>query len=180
MMYPMDELDIEILSLLQQDGRKPYTEIAHELGVSEGTVRNRVYRLIDEQIIQIVGQVDPIHMGFDAPAVMGVTVQPAEIEKAADQIANFPEVSYLLMVSGGYDLFIEVACRDRAHLTSFLNQSLRKVPGVQSIHTFLILRTLKADYEIRPEIRPTPESSTSRASGADVEAVNSPASTRTS
>ncbi len=160
MSYPMDELDLEILSLLQQDGRKPYTEIAHELGVSEGTVRNRVYRLIDEQIIQIVGQVDPIHMGFDAPAVMGVTVQPAEIEKAAEQIASFPEVSYLLMVSGGYDLIVEVACRDRAHLTNFLNQSLRKVPGVQSIHTFLILQTLKADYEIRPGIRSALKSAT--------------------
>lgn len=173
MMYPMDELDLEILSLLQQDGRKPYTEIAHELGVSEGTIRNRVYRLIDEQIIQIVGQVDPIHLGFDAPAVMGVTVQPAEIEQAAEQIASFPEVSYLLMVSGGYDLIVEVACRDRAHLTSFLNQSLRKVPGVQSIHTFLILRTLKADYEIRPEIRSHPENTIKSASGTEANPLTS-------
>ena len=171
MSYPMDELDLEILSLLQQDGRKPYTEIANELGVSEGTVRNRVYRLIDEQIIQIVGQVDPIHMGFDAPAVMGVTVQPAEIEKAAEQIAGFPEVSYLLMVSGGYDLIVEVACRDRAHLTGFLNQSLRKVPGVQSIHTFLILQTLKADYEIRPGVRSATKSASGEALTGDAPGV---------
>lgn len=152
MYYAMDELDLAILAMLQRDGRRPYTEMAAELGVSEGTVRNRVYRLLDEQIIQIVGQVDPAQFGFDAPAMMGITVQPAEIEKAAEQIAAFPEVSYLLMVSGGYDLIVEVMCRDRQHLTTFLNQSLRKVPGVSGIHTFLILRTLKADYEVHPTL----------------------------
>lgn len=145
----MDDLDIAILSLLQRDGRKPYTEIAQALGVSEGTVRNRVYRMLEEQVIQIVGQVDPYHLGFDAPAIMGVNVLPSAVEAAAEIISTFPEVSYLLLVSGDYDLIVEVMCRDREHLSRFLNQSLRKVPGVQSIHTFLILNTLKADYEIR-------------------------------
>jgi len=146
----MDDLDIAILSLLQRNGRRPYTDIAHTLGVSEGTVRNRVYRLLEEQVIQIVGQVDLYHLGFDAPAIMGVSVQPAEIEAAVEQIAAFPEVSYLLMVSGQYDLIVEVMCEDREHLSLFLNQKLRKITGVQSIHTFLILKTIKADYEIHP------------------------------
>jgi Lrp/AsnC family transcriptional regulator for asnA, asnC and gidA len=146
----MDDLDIAILSLLQRDGRRPYTEIAHALGVSEGTVRNRVYRLLEEQVIQIVGQVDPYHLGFDAPAIMGISVQPASVEAAAEQIAAFPEVSYLLLVSGEFDLIVEVMCEDREHLGNFLNQKLRQVPGVQSIHTFLILKTVKADYEVHP------------------------------
>ena len=145
----MDDLDFAILSHLQRDGRKPYTEIAQLLGVSEGTVRNRVYRMLDEQVIQIVGQLDPYHLGFDAPAIMGVSVHPAQIDSAADAIAAFPEVSYLLMVSGEYDLIVEVMCKDRQHLTQFLNKSLRKVPGVLSVHTFLILKTLKADIEVR-------------------------------
>ncbi|MCU0488097.1 MAG: Lrp/AsnC family transcriptional regulator [Anaerolineales bacterium] len=145
----MDDLDFAILSLLQRDGRRPFTEIAQTLGVSEGTVRNRVYRLLDEQVIQIVGQVDPEHLGFDAPAIMGVSVQPSEVEAAAEKIAAFGEVSYLLLVSGEYDLIVEVMCEDREHLSQFLNQKLRKVPGVQSVHTFLILKTIKADYEIR-------------------------------
>jgi len=152
----MDDLDYAILSLLQRDGRKPYTEIAQVLGVSEGTVRNRVYRLLEEQVIQIVGQVDPYHLGFDAPAIMGVSVHPTQVESAAEQIAAFPETSHLLMVSGAYDLIVEVVCRDREHLANFLNHSLRKVEGVQNIHTFLILRTLKADYEIRPKIEENP------------------------
>lgn len=144
----MDDLDLAILSLLQRDGRRPFTEIAQTLGVSEGTVRNRVYRLLDEQIIQIVGQVDPEHLGFDAPAIMGVSVQPSEVEAAAEKIAAFGEVSYLLLVSGEYDLIVEAMCEDREHLSQFLNQKLRKVPGVQSVNTFLILKTIKADYEI--------------------------------
>ena len=122
------------------------------MGVSEGTVRNRVYRLLDEQVIQILGWVDPAHLGFDAPAMIGVTVQPAEIEKAAEKIASFTEVSYLLMVTGGYDLIVEVMCRDRQHLTDFLNNELRKVQGVVSLQTFLILRTVKSDYEVRPTL----------------------------
>lgn len=146
----MDDLDIAILSLLQRDGRKPYTEIAQTLGVSEGTVRNRVYRLLEEQVIQIVGQVDTDHLGFNAPAIMGVKIQPAEVETAAEIISSYDEVSYLLMVSGDYDLIVEVMCKDREHLSRFLNQKLRKVTGVQNINTFLILKTLKADYEIRP------------------------------
>lgn len=150
----MDDLDYSILSLLQHDGRRPYTEIAQALGVSEGTVRNRVYRLLEEQVIQIVGQVDPYHLGFDAPAIMGVSVQPSQAEAAAEQIAAFPEVSYLLMVSGEYDLIVEVMCQNREQLTHFLNQKLRKIPGVQSIHSFLILKTVKADYEIHPSQDP--------------------------
>jgi Lrp/AsnC family transcriptional regulator for asnA, asnC and gidA len=148
----MDDIDLAILSLLQRDGRKPYTEIASALGISEGTVRNRVYRLLEDQVIQIVGQVDPYHLGFDAPAIMGVSVNPVQLESAAQQISTFPEVSYLLMVSGSYDLIVEAMCRDREHLANFLNQKLRQVPGVQNVHSFLILRTLKADYEIRPSL----------------------------
>lgn len=150
--FLMDDLDLAILALLQRNGRRPYTDIAHTLGVSEGTVRNRVYRLLDEQVIQIVGQVDPDHLGFDAPAIMGVSVKPQEVEMVAQQIAAFPEVSYLLTVSGEYDLIVEVACQDREHLGRFLNEKLRIIPGVQSIHTFLILKTIKADYEIHSNL----------------------------
>jgi Lrp/AsnC family transcriptional regulator, regulator for asnA, asnC and gidA len=148
----MDDLDFAILALLQRDGRKPYTEIAQKLGVSEGTVRNRVYRLLDEQVIQIVGQIDPYQLGYNAPAIIGITATPADLDQVAEKIAAFTETSYLLMVAGSYDLIVEIMCRDREHLTNFLNNSLRKIPGVLSIHTFFILRTLKADYEIRTTV----------------------------
>jgi Lrp/AsnC family transcriptional regulator for asnA, asnC and gidA len=148
----VDKLDLDILALLQHDGRKPYTEIAHMLDVSEGTVRNRVARLVESGAVQIVGLIDPYQLGFDAPAMIGVSLQSVDLEMTAAQIARFPEVSYLVMVSGEYDLMVEVLCRDREHLVAFLNQQLRKVPGVVRTETFLILDTFKMAYGAQPRL----------------------------
>lgn len=165
----MDEVDLGILALLQRDGRKPLTEIAEHLGVSEGTVRNRLARLIENQVIHIVGLVDPYQLGFDAPAMIGVTVQPTLLDAAAAEIATFPEVSYLIMVSGEYDLMVEVMCRDREHLASFLNDRLRRVPGIVRTQTFLILRTFKMAYGARPmlDLPERPERAAGGRAGAD-------------
>ncbi|RME84360.1 MAG: Lrp/AsnC family transcriptional regulator [Caldilineae bacterium] len=146
----MDELDLAIIGELQRDGRKPFTEIAKKVGVSEGTVRNRVTRLIEEQILQVVGMVDPYQLGYDAPAIIGVAIEGADMDEVGAQIATFPEVSYLVMVSGEYDFMVEVMCRDREHLATFLNQKLRKVPGVYRTHTFLILGTYKMALGAKP------------------------------
>ncbi len=149
-MSNLDQLDLAILAMLQRDGRKPYTEIAETTGVSEGTVRNRVSRLMEEQVVHVVGLVDPNQLGFDAPAMIGVSLRPPALEKAAATIAAFPEVSYLIMVSGEFDLMVEVMCRDREHLATFLNERLHKVSGILRTQTFLILRTFKLAYGARP------------------------------
>lgn len=149
----MDELDIKIVNELQRDGRMPFTDIAKTLNVSEGTVRNRVARLIDEQVIHIVGMLDPTRVGFEAPAMIGVTVQPAILESVAETIASFPEVSYLVMVSGEFDLFVEVFCRDRDDLAAFLNQKLHQVNGVVRTQTFMTLKIFKMAYGAQPLIK---------------------------
>lgn len=149
----MDELDIKIINELQHDGRMPFTDIAKTLNVSEGTVRNRVARLIDEQVIHIVGMLDPTHVGFEAPAMIGVTVQPAMLERVAETIASFQEVSYLIMVSGEFDLFVEVFCRDRDDLADFLNQKLHQVNGVVRTQTFMTLKIFKMAYGAQPLIK---------------------------
>lgn len=171
----MDRIDTAIVSWLQKDGRIPFTDIAKELGISEGTVRNRVSRLVDENIIQIVAlldrshvhdnstvdpvvvgdttwvaMTDPLELGFDAPAMIGVTVDPPQVESVAEMVVSFPEVSYLIMVSGEFDLFVEVLCKDRAHLAEFLNQKLRRVPGVTRTQTFMTLKTYKMAYGAPP------------------------------
>jgi Lrp/AsnC family transcriptional regulator for asnA, asnC and gidA len=150
----VDELDRGIVELLQTDGRRPYTEIAQRLGVSEGTVRNRVARLVEEQVLHIVGMVDPYQLGMDAPALIGVTLLPDDWDPAIRAIANFEEVSYLVLVSGEFDLMVEVMCRDRDHLADFLNEKLRRVPGVVRTQTFTILRTYKMAYGARPILSP--------------------------
>lgn len=148
----MDNIDLEIIKLLQIDGRTPFTEIAKKMDVSEGTVRNRVARLVEDKIIQIVGLVDPYQLGYDAPALIGISVQPTMLESAASQIAKFPEVSYLIMVSGEFDLIVEVMCRNRDELATFLSQRLRTVPGIIRTQTSMILRTFKMAYGAQPSI----------------------------
>jgi Lrp/AsnC family transcriptional regulator for asnA, asnC and gidA len=154
----VDSLDLAIVERLQQDGRRPFTDIAQDLQVSEGTVRNRVSRMIEDQVLQIVGMVDPHRLGMDAPALIGVALEPGDWDPAIEAIANFHEVSYLVLVSGEFDLLVEVMCRDRNHLAEFLNVSLRRVPGVVRTQTFTILRTYKLAYGAKPVLDPqTPD-----------------------
>jgi Lrp/AsnC family transcriptional regulator, regulator for asnA, asnC and gidA len=148
----MDKLDLDIIAFLQPDGRKPFTEIARALDVSEGTVRNRVSRLVEERILQIVGLIDPSALGYDSPAMIGLSIQPAMLEEVTKTVATFDEVSYLIMVSGEFDLFVEVLCRDRNHLASFLNDKLLRVPGIVRTQTFIILRTYKMAYGATPVV----------------------------
>jgi Lrp/AsnC family transcriptional regulator for asnA, asnC and gidA len=150
----VDSLDLAIVERLQRDGRRPFTEIAQDLEVSEGTVRNRVGRLIDDRVLQIVGMVDAHHLGMDAPALIAVALEPGDWDPAIEAIANFKEVSYLVLVSGEFDLLVEVMCRDRNHLAEFLNLSLRRVPGVMRTQTFTILRTYKLAYGAKPVLDP--------------------------
>ena len=146
----MDELDREIISFLRQDGRMRYTKIAEELDVAEGTVRNRVARLQDEKAIQIIGMTDPHRMGYEAPAMIGISIQPPHLEEAAATIASMLEVSYLILVSGEYDLIVEVMCRDREHLATFLREQLQTVVGIQRTQTFMILHTYKMAHGAQP------------------------------
>ena len=145
-MKRLDETDREIISHLQYDGRMPFTEIANKLGISEGAVRRRVKLLTEEGVLQIVGIVEPRFLDWNAAGMIGVNVQAGTIEDAAAEIAQFPEVSYLFMASGGFDLFIEVYCRDRDHFVNFLNEKLQRVPGVSRTETFMILKMYKLSY----------------------------------
>jgi Lrp/AsnC family transcriptional regulator for asnA, asnC and gidA len=145
-MRQLDETDRAIVAHLQYDGRKPFTEIAAELGVTEGAVRRRVHRLMDSGTLQIVGIVEPQLLQWNAAGMIGVSVQAGQIEAAAQQLSQFPEVTYLFMASGGFDLFVEVFCRDRDHFVSFLNDKLQTVPGVERTETFMILKMYKLSY----------------------------------
>ena len=145
-MNNLDETDRQIINLLQYDGRMPYTEIGDTLGISESAVRRRVKRLTEEGIMQVVGIVEPRLLDWNAAGMIGVNVQAGRIEDVASSIARFPEVSYLFMASGGFDLFVEVYCRDREHFVSFLSKELQQVPGIEHTETFMILKMYKLSY----------------------------------
>lgn len=142
----MDGVDRAIIACLQYDGRMPFTAIAERVGVSETTVRNRFARLREEGILQVIGVTDPQLMGLQAGAIIGVSIQPAYLESAAQDIAALEEVSYLVMISGSFDLLVEVLCENTDHLAKFLSDKLLRVEGVQRTESFYILRTYKLSY----------------------------------
>ena len=141
-----DDLDRDIIRILQIDGRMPYTEIASRLNVSEGTIRQRIKRLTDADVLQVVGIVEPKYMGWNAAGMVAVTVQSGQIDNVAEQIGQFPEVSYLFMASGEFDLFVEVYCQDREHFVDFLSAKLQQIPGIIRTQTFMIMKMYKLSY----------------------------------
>jgi len=148
----MDELDRLILQTLQEDGRTPFTRIAKQAGVSETTIRSRYNNLVEEGIIRSVGVVDPYALGFQAPAIIGVSVEPGMVDQVARTIADLSEVSYLVMTLGRFDLLIEVFCRDLPHLTDFITQQIHSLPGVRSTETLVIARSYKLTYRWSPAL----------------------------
>jgi Lrp/AsnC family transcriptional regulator for asnA, asnC and gidA len=142
----LDDTDLAIIACLQYDGRMPYTAVASEVGVSEATVRNRVSRLRDEGVLQVVGVVDPHLLGMRSTAIVGVVAEPARIQQVAREIASYDEVSYLVMTSGTFDLLVEVLCEDTDHLARLLSERLHCVEGVRRTETFYIFRNYKLSY----------------------------------
>jgi Lrp/AsnC family transcriptional regulator for asnA, asnC and gidA len=140
-------LDQQIIEHLQVDGRRPFTQIAAELGVSEAAVRARTNRLIERDILQIVGVTDPLKLGYDQMAMVGVRCEGDRLVEAAEQIGGLPEVIYVVITAGAYDLLVEAVCEDNEALLHFLAEKLRKVPGVVATETFVYLRIVKQSYQ---------------------------------
>ncbi len=139
----MDELDYRILRELQKDGSMSLTIIANTLQVSIGTIRNRLSRLMEDKTVQIIGRVDPNKVGFHAYARIFIAVKPAKlIEKAAQQLSAFPEVSFLAMISGKYDLELNVQCRDNDHLIELM-EKIHALGGVYETETNMYLKVFK-------------------------------------
>ncbi|HEV2581482.1 MAG TPA: Lrp/AsnC family transcriptional regulator [Ktedonobacteraceae bacterium] len=139
----IDEIDQRIIEALQLDGRRPFTRLASELGISEASVRQRVANLINTQVMQIVAITNPFKMGFSLGGMIGIRVSGDRLLEVAQEIATFDEVIYLIICAGSFDLLAEVVCQDNDHLLNFLTEKLYKVPGVQQTETFMYLRVVK-------------------------------------
>jgi len=146
----VSELDQSIIERLQADGRRPYTRIAAELGVSEAAVRARTNRLIERGVLQIVGVADPLKLGYDQMAMIGVRCEGDQLMPAAAAIAALPEVIYVVVTAGAFDLLVEAVCRDNEALLTFLTERLRRIPGVVATETFVYLRIVKQSYQWAP------------------------------
>ncbi|HEY8531876.1 MAG TPA: Lrp/AsnC family transcriptional regulator [Limnochorda sp.] len=145
-----DALDKAILLELQRDGRAPFTSIAARLNVAEGTVRKRVNRLVDRGVLRLMGIIDPVQVGRTIQAIVGIRVGNGHVEEVVEHLRSLPQVRYLGVSAGAYDLIVEVVVASNEELYQFLTKQLRQVPGVVASDTSMILKVFKDRYEWRP------------------------------
>ena len=142
----LDDIDKRIIEQLQQDGRRPYTQMAPAVGLSEAAVRQRVQRLIDGGVMQIVAVTDPRVMGYSRQAMIGVNVT-GDTRTVADQLSELPEVEYVVLTAGAHDLLVEVVVVDDEHLLDVLNDKIRTIEGVRQTEAYIYLRIHKETYQ---------------------------------
>ena len=141
----LDETSKRIIEQLQEDGRRAYATIGKAVGLSEAAVRQRVQRLLDNGVMQIVAVTDPLQVGFARQAMIGLKVSGDMVE-VADRLAELPEVEYVVVTAGSFDVIVEVVCEDDDHLLELLTQKIRTLPGVESTETFVYLKLRKQLY----------------------------------
>ncbi|BCY07619.1 Lrp/AsnC family transcriptional regulator [Actinoplanes sp. L3-i22] len=141
----LDEINKQIIDHLQRDGRMSYATLAKTIGLSEAAVRQRVQRLLDNGLMQIVAVTDPLTLGFARQAMVGLRVN-GDLRVIADQLAAIPEVDYVVICAGRYDLLVELVCTDDAHLLDLLNEKVRTIEGVAAVDTFMYLKLAKQTY----------------------------------
>ncbi|HUZ19895.1 MAG TPA: Lrp/AsnC family transcriptional regulator [Acidimicrobiales bacterium] len=141
----LDDANRAIIEELQRDGRRSYSAIAAAVGLSEAAVRQRVQRLRESGVIQIVAVTDPKQVGFARQALVGIRVD-GDVRLLAEKLAAVPEIDYVVICAGGFDLLIELVCEDDAHLLELLNSTIRTLPGVHQAETFVYLDLIKQTY----------------------------------
>jgi Lrp/AsnC family transcriptional regulator for asnA, asnC and gidA len=141
----LDEVSRKIIGQLQQDGRRSYAAIAKVVGLSEAAVRQRVQKLLDAGVMQIVAVTDPLRVGFRRQAMIGLKVE-GDLRLVADTLGTIPEVDYVVVCAGSLDLLVEVVCEDDEDLFRLMNDTIRTIPGVRATESFVYLRLVKETY----------------------------------
>ncbi|RLV49266.1 Lrp/AsnC family transcriptional regulator [Nocardioides mangrovicus] len=141
----LDDVSKQIIEQLQQDGRRSYAAIGKAVGLSEAAVRQRVQRLTEAGIMQIVAVTDPLQLGFGRQAMVGIRVD-GPLEPVADALAAMDEVDYVVMTAGTYDVLCEVVSTGDEELLDLVSTRIRAIPGVRTTETFVYLRLAKQTY----------------------------------
>ncbi|MCS5733612.1 Lrp/AsnC family transcriptional regulator [Herbiconiux daphne] len=141
----LDETSKAIIEQLQDDGRRSYAEIGKAVGLSEAAVRQRVQKLTESGVMQIVAVTDPLQLGFFRQAMIGLKVS-GDTRVVADALARMPSVDYVVLTAGTFDILAEVVCEDDDDLIALLNSEIRQLEGVQSTETFVYLKLHKQLY----------------------------------
>ncbi|AMG82613.1 MULTISPECIES: Lrp/AsnC family transcriptional regulator [Microbacterium] len=143
--HTLDAISKTIVEMLQEDGRRSYSEIGRIVGLSEAAVRQRVQRLTESGVMQIVAVTDPMQLGFHRQAMVGVKVA-GDARGVAEAIADIDEVDYVVITVGSFDVLVEAVCEDDDHLLALVNDRIRPIPGVVSTETFIYAKLQKQQF----------------------------------
>ncbi len=143
--YLLDDLSKRIIEQLQEDGRRPYAAIGKAVGLSEAAVRQRVQRLLDAGVMQIVAVTDPLQVGFSRQAMIGVRAEGV-LTEVADRLADMAEVDYVVITAGSFDILVEAVCEDDDALLELISSKIRAIEGVRATETFVYLKLRKQLY----------------------------------
>jgi Lrp/AsnC family transcriptional regulator for asnA, asnC and gidA len=141
----LDATNKAIIEQLQADGRQAYATIAKAVGLSEAAVRQRVNRLLESGVMQVVAVTDPLTLGFKRQAMVGIRTE-GDIRAVAETLAELPEVDYVVLTAGSFDILVELVCSDDDHLLRVLNDQIRGIDGVRDTETFVYLKLAKQTY----------------------------------
>lgn len=141
----VDDVGKRLIEELQRDGRRSYAALAKTVGLSEAAVRQRVQRMVDSGVMQVVAVTDPLQVGFRRQAMIGLRVE-GDLVKVADQLAEIDEVDYVVVTAGSFDILLELVCEDDDHLLRILSERIRALPGVRDTETFVYLKLAKQTY----------------------------------
>jgi len=141
----LDDVSKAIIEELQLDGRRSYAAIGKAVGLSEAAVRQRVQRLTDAGVMQVVAVTDPLQLGFARQAMIGIKAEGA-LEPIADELAKMDEIEYVVITAGSFDLLAEVLCESDEHLLRVLSDRIRSIAGVKVTETFVYLKLVKQTY----------------------------------
>ncbi|MFD5224122.1 Lrp/AsnC family transcriptional regulator [Microbacterium sp. NPDC058342] len=142
----LDEIDRKLIAILQKDGRRSFKDISEETGIPASSVRYRVQRLEETGTLQIVGVANPLRIGFDRLAMIGLKCEMGKARDVCEALSKLPETSYVVLTTGPYDVMVEVVCRDVAHYTELLHDRLPKQDGIVGAETFFVLEAYKLAY----------------------------------
>ncbi len=142
----LDQVDLQIIELLRQDGRMAFAQVAEQLNVSPGMIRIRYNRMVEMGYLKVAAISNPLRMGFRTMALIGIRTDGTHMLEVAKKIAQLEEVVYLIVVSGRFDLMAEVFCHDHAELLQFLTEKLYTIQGVRETESFMHLKIIKEIY----------------------------------
>jgi Lrp/AsnC family transcriptional regulator, regulator for asnA, asnC and gidA len=141
----IDEVGKRLVEELQRDGRRSYAALAKTVGLSEAAVRQRVQRLVDSGVMQVVAVTDPLQVGFTRQAMVGVRAE-GDLVRVAEELGKIDEVDYVVITAGSFDILLGLVCEDDDHLLRVLSERVRVLPGVRDTETFVYLKLAKQTY----------------------------------